>query len=216
MIGEEASFARAFNICGEVVDNYERLDEGAGCEELAGFSVFYGTSITHGGCASRPGMAYPAIVGRRLDRPVVNLGFSGNGTMDASVGALMAELDAAIYVIDCLPNMGAAMVAERTGPLVRQLRSARRETSIVLVEDRTFANAALIPGHRAHHAASRAALRASYEKLKADGVTGLYYVEGEHLLGDDGEATVDASHPTDLGMLRMADALEPILRPLLR
>jgi len=65
------------------------------------------------------GMAYPAILGRRLDRPVVNLGFSGNGTMDPSVGALMAELDASIYVIDCLPNMGATDVAARTGPLVR-------------------------------------------------------------------------------------------------
>jgi len=177
--------------------------------------VFYGTSITHGGCASRPGMAYPAIVGRRLDRPVINLGFSGNGTMDPEVGALMAELDAAVYVIDCLPNMGADAVAKRTEPLVRQLRAARPKTPIVLVEDRTFTNASLIPGHRQHHAASRAALRAAYERLKAAGVEGLTYVEGEHLLGDDGEAAVDASHPTDLGMFRMADALEPILRPLL-
>jgi hypothetical protein len=121
-----------------------------------------------------------------------------------------------MYVIDCLPNVRADAVAARTEPLVRQLRAARPKTSIVLVEDRTFANAALIPAQRQHHAASRAALRASYERLKAAGVPGLVYVEGEHLLGDDGEATVDASHATDLGMLRMADALEPILRPLLR
>ena len=177
--------------------------------------VFYGTSITHGGCASRPGMAYPAIVGRHLERPVVNLGFSGSGTMDPEVGALMAELDAAVYVIDCLPNMGADTVAKRTEPLVRQLRAARPKTPIVLVEDRTFTNAALIPSRRQHHAASRAALRAAYQRLKAAGVEGLVYVEGEHLLGDDGEAAVDASHPTDLGMLRMAEALEPVLKPLL-
>lgn len=178
--------------------------------------VFYGTSITHGGCASRPGMAYPAIVGRRLDWPVINLGFSGNGTMDPEVGALLAELDAAVYVIDCLPNMAAGSVASRTEPLVRQLRSARPKTPIVLVEDRTFANAWLIPGQRQHHAASRAALRAAYERLKSAGVPGLHYVEGERLLGDDNEATVDASHPTDLGMLRMAEALEPVLAPLVR
>jgi lysophospholipase L1-like esterase len=176
--------------------------------------VFYGTSITHGGCASRPGMAYPAILGRRLDRPVINLGFSGNGTMDPEVGALLVELDASVYVIDCLPNMQGETVAARTEPLVRQLRAARPKTPIVLVEDRTYTNAVFLPAQRERHAASRAALRSAYEHLKAAGVQGLHYVEGEHLLGDDGEATVDASHPTDLGMFRMADALEPALRPL--
>ena len=53
--------------------------------------VFYGTSITHGGCASRPGMVHTAILGRRLDRPVVNLGFSGNGRMDAAVGEYLGR-----------------------------------------------------------------------------------------------------------------------------
>ena len=56
--------------------------------------VFYGTSITHGGCASRPGMSYPAIISQRLDRPHINLGFSGNGRMEPEMGALIAELDA--------------------------------------------------------------------------------------------------------------------------
>ncbi len=50
--------------------------------------------------------------------------------------------------------------------------------------------------------------------IRSVGVQGLHCVEGEYLPDDDGEATVDASHPTDLGMLRMADALEPVLRPL--
>jgi lysophospholipase L1-like esterase len=176
--------------------------------------IFYGTSITHGGCASRPGMAYPAILGRRLDRPTINLGFSGNGTMDLELADLLGELDAGVYVIDCLPNMNAAAVTERTEPLVRRLRSARPGTPIVLVEDRTLANAPLLPAHRRHHAASRAALKAAVQRLQAAGVQGLVHVEGEHLLGDDGEATVDSSHPTDLGMIRMADAMEPILRPL--
>jgi lysophospholipase L1-like esterase len=107
------------------------------------------------------------------------------------------------------------MVAERTEPLVRQLRAARPQAPIVLVEDRTYDNAPLVPAHRQRHAASRAALRATFERLEAAGVKGLVYVAGEGLLGSDGEATVDASHPTDLGMLRMADALDPVLRPLL-
>jgi lysophospholipase L1-like esterase len=106
-------------------------------------------------------------------------------------------------------------VAQRTEPLVRRIREGRPEVPIVLVEDRSFSNAALLPGMRQHHAASRAALRAAHQRLVAAGVKNLHYVEGERLLGDDGEATVDGSHPTDLGMLRMAEALAPVLRPLL-
>ena len=89
--------------------------------------VVYGTSIAHGACASRPGMAWPAILSRALDREVVNLGFSGNGRMELEVGAHVAAIDAAAFVVDCLPNMTPAQVRERTVPLVRQLRRARPE-----------------------------------------------------------------------------------------
>ena len=176
--------------------------------------VFYGTSIVQGGCASRPGMAYTAILGRRLDRAVINLGFSGNGAMDLDAAELMAELDPCVYVIDALPNMELPQVAERTEPFVRALRKARPTTPIVLVEDRTWTNAAHMPAHRQHHAAMRAALKAACGRLAAAGVPALHIAAGEPLLGDDGEATVDGSHPTDLGFARMADALEPVLKPL--
>jgi hypothetical protein len=176
--------------------------------------VYYGTSIAHGACASRPGMAFPAILGRRLDVPVLNLGFSGNGRMEPEVGALLAEIDAGVYCIDCLPNMQGPEVAQRAEPLVRQLRAARPDVPIVLIEDRTYTNTPFLPSRRERHTASRAALKAAYDRLVADGVKHLHYVEGEHLLGDDGEAATDGSHPSDLGMMRMADALEPVLRPL--
>lgn len=177
--------------------------------------VFYGTSITQGGCASRPGMVHTAILGRRLDRPIINLGFSGNGRMEQELADLLAELDVAVYVIDCLPNIGAKDVADRTEPLVRTIRKARPTTPILLVEDRSYTDSFLVTGKRVRNESSRAALRAVYERLQADGVKGLYYLKGEHLLGDDGEGTVDSSHPTDLGFLRMADAFEPVLKELL-
>lgn len=174
--------------------------------------VFYGTSITHGACASRPGMPHPAILGRRLNCPVINLGFSGNGRMELEVGQFLAELDAAAFVIDCLPNMAADDVTAKAQPLVRQLRRAHPQTPIVLVEDRSYSGSWLLDGQRERNAGSRAALQAEYQKLRDGGVTGLHYVEGESLLGSDRDDTTDGSHPSDLGFQRHADAMEPVLR----
>ncbi len=177
--------------------------------------LFYGTSITHGACASRPGMPHPAILGRRLDRPVINLGFSGNGKMEPEVGALLAELDPAVYIIDCLPNMVGREVAERAEPLVRQLRTARPQTPILLVEDRTYTNAAFYKRSQERHAGSRAALRTAFQNLRESGVENIHYLEGAKLLGDDRDDATDGSHPSDLGFQRHADAFEPVLKRIL-
>lgn len=177
--------------------------------------VFYGTSIMHGGCASRPGMAIPAILGRRFHCPTINLGFSGNGTMDPEFADLMAELDPAVYCIDCLPNMNPGAVRERTRPLVERLRAAHPETPILLVEDRVFTNAPFIPERQQFHKENHQALREAFDALVAAGVPRLYYLPGDNLLGSDGEGTVDSSHPTDLGFVRNAEAYEQALRPIL-
>ncbi|MBI2191500.1 MAG: SGNH/GDSL hydrolase family protein [Planctomycetes bacterium] len=175
--------------------------------------VFYGTSIVQGGCASRPGTAYPAVVGRHLERPTINLGFSGNGPMDPEMAGLLGELDASVYVLDCVPNMGAALVRERTENFVRALRSARPSTPIVLLENIVY-QATLSDTPEPAHEPKNAELRAAFARLLAAGTSGLHLVPGEYLLGHDGEATVDGTHPTDVGFLRMADRLVPVLRPL--
>ena len=177
--------------------------------------VFYGTSIMQGACASRPGMSISSILGRRLDRPVINLGFSGNGTMETSLGEFLIELDPAIYVIDCLPNMNAQQVRERCQPLVAQLRQHRPTTPILLVADRVNAGAWLRKGKESFHQGNRQALRAEYDRMVSKGWSNLHYLDGKGLIGTDGEATTDGSHPSDLGMVRYADAYEPVLRRLL-
>ncbi|MDG3005806.1 SGNH/GDSL hydrolase family protein [Paludisphaera mucosa] len=178
--------------------------------------VFYGTSITHGGCASRPGMVHTAILGRWLDRPVINLGFSGNGTMDSSIADLLVEIDAAVYVIDCLPNMTADMIAERTGPLVKTLRKTRPEVPILLVEDRSYTDSTFLKAHRERNETSRAALKKAFRTLVDEGIPNLHYLEGPAQLGDDGEGTVDGSHPTDLGFQKMADVFTPAVESALK
>jgi len=177
--------------------------------------IFYGTSITQGGCASRTGMVHTAILSRRLEEPVINLGFSGNGRMEQPLVDLMASIDAAIYVIDCLPNMNGKEVAARTEPLVQTLRKARPDTPILLVEDRSYSNAFLVKSSQDRNQQNRQALQAAYQKLTVAGVKQLYYLPGEQLLGKDNLGTVDGSHPTDLGFMRMADVFEPLLRKIL-
>lgn len=178
--------------------------------------VFYGTSITQGGCASRPGMVHTAILGRWLDRPVINLGFSGNGRMEPEMAKLFAELDPAVFILDCLPNMGPQEVAERVEPFVHALRKARPSTPILLVEDRSYSNSYLVASSRDRNEKSRAALKSAYQNLQKAAVPHLSYLPGEDLLGPDTEGTVDSSHPTDLGFYRQAEVMAKSLREVLK
>ncbi len=177
--------------------------------------LFYGTSITHGIGASRAGMTHVSMLGRTFQREVINLGFSGNGKMEPEVLQFVAELDPAVFVLDCLPNMGAKETRERTVPGVKLLRAKHPTTSIVLVEDRVHQNAWLLEGTRKGHEANHAALREAYETLRTEKVPNISYLQGNDLLGDDYEGTVDGSHPTDLGFLRQAAEFEKVLRPIL-
>lgn len=173
-------------------------------------AVFYGTSITQGGCASRPGMAFTAIAGRCAAVPVVNLGFSGNGKMELELCDLVAEIDASVYVLDCLWNMSDDLVQTRAEPFIRALRQKRPDTPILLAEDCNVFDRA--PTSKAK------ILRAIYDKLKAEDAPrwkNLHYLEAKEMLGHDGEATVDGCHPNDLGMRRMGDAFGDALNRIL-
>lgn len=178
--------------------------------------VFYGTSITQGASASRPGMCHIAMLGRRFNWPTINLGFSGQGRMEPELAELVAELDPAVFVLDCLPNMDAKGVSERVVPFVKRLRQSHPRTPILLVEDRVYANAWLTPKRNGQHEANHAALRAAHDQLRREGVKQLYYLRGDDLLGRDGEGTTDGSHPNELGFQRQADAFAKVLKPLLK
>jgi len=167
--------------------------------------VFYGTSITQGGCASRPGLAFPAIVGRKLDVPVVNLGFSGSGRMEPALSELLAELDPSVYVLDCLWNMSPEQVRERVEPFVKALRAVRPDTPIVLAEDCSVKNVS--PTTKGQ------IVREVHKRLVEQGVTGVRFLANSGMLGEDGEGTVDGVHPNDLGMMRQAEVFAKALAP---
>lgn len=178
--------------------------------------VFYGTSITQGGCASRPGMAYPAILGRRLDWTTINLGFSGNAHCEPEIADLLSELDPSVYVLDPLPNMASSEVASRLPILLDKLRQAHPKTPIVLVENVEMGDSLVVPSRRTGYSLSNAELHAIFEIRVKAGDRKLYYLRGDKLLGEDGQGTVDRVHPTDLGFMRMADGMEPVLKRALR
>ena len=201
------------------------IDKGAKVEALgprrSGIDkpvVFYGTSITHGGCASRPGLAFPSIVGRDLDVPIVNLGFSGSGRMEFEMSEHLAAIDASCYVLDCLWNMGGArkggepseadlkgakpgpemVVRVRYEPFIRNLRAKRPGVPIVMAEQcDVFCRG---PNDKDKF------LKELYEKLVAEGWKNLVYLPKTDMYTGDLEGTVDGCHPNDLGMMSMSKA----------
>ena len=169
--------------------------------------VFYGTSITQGGCASRPGMAHTNIISRKLDVDCINFGFSGNGKMEQPIAELLADMEADFFVIECVPNMEVEEVRTRTVPLANTIRKKHPTTPIVFVENLIYERAFLEDSLMNLIEQKNAALRSGYEQLRAQGDTHVFYVGHQGALGDDHEGTVDGVHFTDLGFMRYADFL---------
>lgn len=177
--------------------------------------VVYGSSIIQGSASSRPGMTLVAQLQRRLNRNIINLGFSGLCKMEPALGDLLAELDPAMFVIDCLPNMTIPEINERTVDLVKKIRKNRPETPIVLVENPRYSQALWNVSVSNQLIAKNKALSTQFGKLQQDGIKSIYYIKGDNLYGNDGESTVDGVHPTDYGFKLYANALEPVLRRIL-
>ena len=168
--------------------------------------VFYGTSITHGGCSTRPGLGFVNIVGRDLQVPVYGLGFSGSGVMEYELSDVISRIDASCYVLDCLWNMGMSTSGCRKGrnvdenyePFIRNLRAKRPGVPIVMAEQcDVFCKG---PNEKDKF------IRKLYEKLVAEGWTNLVYLPKTDMYTGDTEGTVDGCHPNDLGMQSMAKA----------
>lgn len=168
--------------------------------------VFYGTSITQGMAASRTGMVYPSIVSRWMNREAVNLGFSGSGKMEMALAELLAELDAGIYVIDCVPNMSEEEIRERVVPFVRHLLRQRPGVPVLLVT--TY----FIP----QDSGPNRAMIEAYQQLRAEGAEGVYLLPGTQLMSSEENGTVDRVHPTDLGAVSIARAMRAAIENILR
>jgi hypothetical protein len=169
--------------------------------------IFYGTSITQGGCASRPGMAYTNIISRRLNVDCLNFGFSGNGKMEKPLVELLSGISASCYVIDGTGNMTPAEVHENAIPLIETIRSKQASTPVIFVEGPISERAFWDDSTKVNGEDKNKALKIEYEKMIKRGFKNIYYISSQGLKGNDHESTVDAVHFTDLGFLRYSDFL---------
>ena len=178
--------------------------------------VIYGSSITQGGVASRPSMAWPSIVGSNLGCEVVNLGFSGSGKGEKEVFDLIAEIDAEILVIDCLPNMGLDLpIKERILYGVRKYRESH-DCPILLAEYSVCGQQGAIDIAREEQtAAKNLILREVFNELRREGVKRVFYITAdEWKAGMDGYAEGD--HPNDFGMQNLGAGMTRKLKKIMK
>ncbi|MFN8252798.1 MAG: SGNH/GDSL hydrolase family protein [Ferruginibacter sp.] len=182
--------------------------------------VVYGTSITQGACASRPGLAWTNILGRKLDRPVINLGFSGNGRLEKELIDLILEIDAKIYVLDCLPNLTApgyvstAELKRRIIASVLQIQTSRPLTPILFTEHDGYSDEEINPVRRKEYTDANNAFKQVFDSLVKAGVKNIYRL-GKEEINQDIETMVDGVHPNDIGMMRYAEAYEKRIREII-
>ncbi len=178
--------------------------------------IFYGTSITQGACASRPGMAATSILSRKLNRQVINLGFSGNGQLDYEIADVMANSEASVFVLDFVPNVTNQQIIDKTEEFVRRIRVKHPNTPILIVGSILFPHGQFDQHIRAVVNEKNQSLEKICLALKKGGEKHLRYVTPEHLIGADGETTVDGIHLTDLGFARYAEKVYPIIKKQLK
>lgn len=179
--------------------------------------VLYGTSIAHGACASRPAMAWANIVQRSLDYPLVNLGFSGNGKLEKEVIDFISEIDARLYILDCLPNLiriPEADLSQLIQDAVKQIREKHAEP-ILLVEHIGYSNARTDSARWDYYTIANKASKEAYHTLLEKGYKDIHYITREEL-AIPADGWVDNIHPNDYGMQAQATAIEKKVREILR
>lgn len=182
-----------------------KLEAPAAPWKIAKPIVFYGSSITQGGCASHPGNNYTEILSRELSAPQINLGFSGSAKGEPAMAEAIAELDMAAFVLDYDHNAPSAEHLEKThAAFFRIIRKAHPKLPILI----------LSRGDRPDPKRT-AVIRATYDEAVKAGDKHVYFIDGKTYfadLPDPGLALTDGCHPSDFGFYLMAKTVLPVLR----
>ncbi|MBD0833665.1 SGNH/GDSL hydrolase family protein [Aestuariibaculum sediminum] len=177
--------------------------------------LVYGSSIVQGAGASRPGMAYTSRMSRNTGFNFLNLGMSGVARMEKEVANMVADIEADVYLLDCIPNSSPKEITQRTGNLIKTIRSKNPNAPIILMQsvvreigfvDEKTGEKVKMQNKNAYD---------EFMKLHQSGMKNIYFIFGNDFLGDDHEGTVDGTHPNDLGFDRMIKAITPQILPII-
>ena len=175
--------------------------------------VYYGSSITQGGCASRPGNSYEAMISRKYNVDHRNFGFSGNCKGEAVLARYFSELDISVFVCDYDHNTPNAEHLEATYfPFYEEFRKKQPNTPYIMVT-RTDC----LWNAPAYVERCRDIIHNAYLKAKEQGDENVYFIDGGNIFAGEqrGSCVVDGGHPTDIGFLRMSEVIGALVGKLL-
>jgi hypothetical protein len=170
--------------------------------------LFYGSSITQGGCASRTGNAYAHFLGRFIDAPVVNLGFSSGGCGEPVIAEAIAGLNLAAFILDYDYNaLDPAHLLATHEPFFWIIRDRQPALPVIMISKCDFRPTD-------DYRRRRDIIRRTWQNAVDRGDRNAYFIDGESLFGTDcrDACTVDGCHPNDLGFFRMAKSIQPVLQ----
>lgn len=180
--------------------------------------VVYGTSIAQGACASRPGMAWTSILDRKVNHPVVNLGFSGNGILEQELVDFIVTLNPEVIILDNFPNLSKHNdldVHQRTVTAVYTIRKHYPNLPIILTEHADANIVSANSDYQRYYRNVNLVLNRAFKDLKRQKVKKIYLLTTREI-GFDETSTVDGLHPSDIGMVQYANAYEKLLKKLIK
>ncbi|MBQ8409788.1 MAG: hypothetical protein IJY39_13090 [Clostridia bacterium] len=211
-VGVDKEITVNFPLYGDVHDLQIGLENGSSLEAHTPYKhekpiVYYGSSITQGGCASRPGKSYQAIISRKYDCDYINLGFSGSARAEDEVIDYLASLDMSAFVSDYDHNAPNPEHLKNTHhKMYEKIREKHPDIPYFMVSKPDFK-------YTADDIERRCIIMESYLEAYRKGDKNVYFIDGSAFFNgvDMGDYTIDGCHPTDDGFVRMADYIGDVL-----
>lgn len=173
--------------------------------------VYYGSSITEGGCAYNLNCGYNAIISQHLDTDYINLGFSGNAKGELAVADFINTLEMSIFVYDYDHNAPTVEhLAATHKPFFKRIREKHPELPIVMMTRPAIK-------YEEDEKKRREVVLTTYHNALAVGDKNVYFIDGEQFFGEQDRhlCTADGVHPNDLGFYRMTSYVEPVIKQIL-